>query len=90
MLIAVIQEAWIGGVSTRRVDDLVRRWGCRAPGSRRSPSCTKEIDEHVHAFLDRPLVGGWPYLWLDATHLNQREGGPIVAVAAIIAANTDG
>ena len=45
----------------------------------------KEIDERVHAFLDRPLAGEWPYLWLDATYLNQREGGRIVSVAAIIA-----
>jgi transposase-like protein len=46
----------------------------------------------VHAFLDRPPAGEWPYLWLDATYLKQREGGRIVSVAAIIAvaANTDG
>jgi len=52
----------------------------------------KEIDERVHAFLDRPLAGEWPYLWLDATYLKQREGGRIVSVAAIIAvaANSDG
>jgi transposase-like protein len=52
----------------------------------------KEIDERVHAFLDRPLAGEWPYLWLDATYLKQREGGRIVSVAAIIAmaVNTDG
>src|SRR5690242_20384551 len=52
----------------------------------------KEIDERVHAFLDRPLAGEWPYLWLDATYLKQREGGRIVSVAAIIAvaANNDG
>jgi transposase-like protein len=52
----------------------------------------KEIGERVHAFLDRPLAGEWPYLWLDATCLKQREGGRIVSVAAIIAvaANPDG
>ena len=52
----------------------------------------KDIDERVHAFLDGPLVGEWPYLWLDATYLKQREGGRIVSVAAIIAmaVNTDG
>ena len=52
----------------------------------------KEIDERVHAFLDRPLAGEWPYLWLDATYLKQREGGRIVPAAAIIAVavNTDG
>jgi len=52
----------------------------------------KEIDERVLAFLERPLEGEWPYLWLDATYLKQREGGRIVSVAAIIAVavNTDG
>ena len=62
-----------------------------------SPSCMpgrlcKDIDDRVNAFLDRPLVGDWPYLWRDATYLKQREGGRIVSVAAIIAvaANTDG
>jgi transposase-like protein len=52
----------------------------------------KDIDERVGAFLDRPLVGEWPSLWLDATYLKPREGGRIVSVAAIIAvaANTEG
>jgi putative transposase len=52
----------------------------------------KEIDERVNAFLDRPLAGEWPYLWLDATYPKQREGGRIVPVAAIIAVavNTEG
>jgi putative transposase len=52
----------------------------------------KEIDERVGAFLDRPLSGEWPYLWLDATYLRQREGGRIVSVAAIVAvaANAEG
>jgi transposase-like protein len=52
----------------------------------------KDIDDRVGAFLDRPLGGEWPYLWLDATYLKQREGGRIVSVAAIIAvaANTEG
>jgi hypothetical protein len=59
--------------------------------SRVSKLC-KDIDERVNAFLDRPLTGEWPYLWLDATYLKQRESGRIVSVAAIIAvaANTDG
>ena len=52
----------------------------------------RDIDERVNAFLDRPLTGDWPYLWLDATYLKQREGGRIVSVAAIVAVavNTDG
>jgi putative transposase len=67
-LVAVIQEAWIGGVSTRRIGD------------------------RVNAFPERLLTGDWPYLWLDATYIQQREGGRIVSVAAIIAvaANTAG
>jgi transposase-like protein len=66
------------------------RPACRHSKSQVSKLC-KEIDE-VHAFLDRPLAGEWPPLWLDATYLKQREGGRIVSVAAIIAvaANTDG
>jgi putative transposase len=84
-LVTVIQEAWIGGVSTRRVDDLVQAMGlCGISKSQVSKLC-KDIDERVNAFLDRPLTGEWPYLWLDATYLKQREGGRIVSVAAIIA-----
>ena len=91
-LIAVIQEAWIGGVSTRRVDDLVQAMGLTGISKSQVSKLCKDIDERVHAFLDRPLSGEWPYLWLDATYLKQREGGRIVSVAAIIAvaANTDG
>src|SRR5467141_3838729 len=91
-LVTVIQEAWIGGVSTRRVDDLVQAMGLSGISKSQVSKLCKEIDERVHAFLDRPLAGEWPYLWLDATYLKQREGGRIVAVAAIIAvaANTEG
>ncbi len=91
-LIAVIQEAWIGGVSTRRVDELVQAMGLSGISKSQVSKLCKEIDERVNAFLDRPLAGDWPYLWLDATYLKQREGGRIVSVAAIIAVavNTDG
>src|SRR5690348_2062864 len=91
-LVAVIQEAWIGGVSTRRVDDLVQAMGLSGIGKSQVSKLCKDIDERVHAFLDRPLLGEWPYLWLDATCLKQREGGRIVSVAAIIAVavTTDG
>src|SRR6202049_1474254 len=91
-LIAVIQEAWIGGVSTRRVDDLVQAMGLSGISKSSVSKLCKDIDDRVGAFLDRPLVGDWPYLWLDATYLKQREGGRIVTVAAIIAvaANTEG
>src|ERR1700731_4243430 len=91
-LVAVIQEAWIGGVSTRRVDDLVQAMGLAGISKSTVSKLCKDIDDRVHAFLDRPLAGEWPYLWLDATYLKQREGGRIVSVAAIIAVavNTEG
>jgi putative transposase len=91
-LVAVIQEAWVGGVSTRRVDDLVQAMGLAGISKSTVSKLCKDIDDRVNAFLDRPLVGDWPYLWLDATYLKQREGGRIVSVAAIIAvaANTEG
>jgi putative transposase len=88
-LVAVIQEAWIGGVSTRRVDDLVQAMGLGGIGKSTVSKLCKEIDERVNAFLDRPLEGEWPYLWLDATYLKVREGGRIVPVAAIIAVAVD-
>ena len=82
---AVIQEAWVSGVSTRRVDELVQAMGLSGISKSTVSKLCKDIDERVGAFLDRPLVGEWPYLWLDATYLKQREGGRIVSVAAIIA-----
>jgi putative transposase len=88
-LVAVIQEAWIGGVSTRRVDDLVQAMGLSGISKSTVSKLCKDIDERVNAFLGRPLEGEWPYLWLDATYLKVREGGRIVSVAAIIAVAVD-
>src|SRR3954454_22441572 len=88
-LVAVIQEAWIGGVSTRRVDELAQAMGLSGINKSQVSKLCKEIDERVNAFLERPLSGEWPYLWLDATYLKQREGGRIVSVAAIIAVAVD-
>ena len=89
---AVIQEAWIGGVSTRRVDDPVQAMGLSGISKSQVSRLCREIDERVNAFLERPLEGEWPYLWLDATYLKVRDGGRIVSVAAIIAVavGTDG
>jgi transposase-like protein len=91
-LVAVIQEAWIAGVSTRKVDELVQAMGMSGISKSSVSKLCREIDERVQAFLERPLDGEWPYLWLDATYLKVREGGRIVSVAAIIAVavNTDG
>jgi putative transposase len=91
-LVAVIQEAWIAGVSTRRVDELVQAMGLAGISKSQVSKLCKEIDERVGAFLERPLEGEWPYLWLDATYLKVRQGGRFVSVAVIIATavNTDG
>jgi putative transposase len=88
-LVAVIQEAWIGGVSTRRVDELVQAMGPSGIGKSTVSKLCKDIDERVTSFLERPLEGEWPYLWLDATYLKVREGGRIVSAAAIIAVAVD-
>jgi transposase-like protein len=84
-LVAVIQEAWIGGVSTRRVDELVQAMGLSGISKSTVSKLCKDIDERVNGFLERPLEGEWPYLWLAATYLKVREGGRIVSMAAIIA-----
>ena len=88
-LVAVIQEAWIAGVSTRRVDELVQAMGMSGISKSSASKLCKDIDERVNAFLKRPLDGEWPYLWLDATYLKVREGGRIVSVAATIAVAFD-
>jgi putative transposase len=91
-LVAVIQEAWIAGVSTRRVDDLVQAMGLSGISKSSVSKLCKDIDERVTGFLQRPLTGDWPYLWLDATYLKVREGGRVVSVAVIVAVavTTDG
>lgn len=91
-LAAVIQEAYVHGVSTRSVDDLVRAMGGTGISKSQVSRLCAEIDERVGAFLNRPLEGHWPYLWLDATYLKAREGGRIVNQAVIVAVgvNSDG
>ena len=91
-LTAVIQEAYIQGVSTRSVDDLVKAMGMSGISKSQVSRLCEEIDDRVKAFLDRPIEGEWPYLWIDATYLKVRRGGRIVSVAVIIAVgvNTDG
>jgi putative transposase len=91
-LTAVIQEAYIHGISTRAVDDLVQAMGMSGISKSQVSRLCEEIDGRVNAFLDRPIEGDWPYLWIDATYIKVRQNGRIVSVAAIIAtgANTDG
>ena len=91
-LTAVIQEAYIQGISTRSVDDLVKAMGMSGISKSQVSRLCEEIDVKVKAFLDRPIEGEWPYIWIDATYLKVRRGGRVVSVAAIIAVgvNTDG
>jgi transposase-like protein len=91
-LTAVIQEAYVQGISTRSVDDLVKAMGAGGVSKSQVSRLCAEIDERVNAFLERPIEGEWPYLWIDATYIKCREGGRILSTAVIIAVavNTDG
>ncbi|MHC2440322.1 transposase-like protein [Bradyrhizobium sp. USDA 4451] len=75
-LTAVVQEAYVQGVSTRSVDDLLQAMGmsgiCKSQVSR----LCAEIDDKAKAFLGRPIEGDWPYLWIDATYVKVRQQGP--------------
>jgi putative transposase len=66
-LTAVIQEAYVHGVSTRSVDDLVKAMGASGVSKSQVSRLVEEIDGRVNAFLGRPIEGEWPYLWIDAT-----------------------
>ena len=91
-LTAVIQEAYIQGISTRSVDDLVKALGMEGISKSQVSRLCAEIDERVHTFLNRPIEGEWPYIWLDATYVKARRDHHIVSVAVIVAVgvNTDG
>ena len=91
-LTAVIQEAYVQGISTRSVDELVKAMGMSGISKSQVSRLCEEIDGKVKAFLDRPIEGDWPYLWLDATYVKVRQDGRIVSVAVIVAVgvNSDG
>jgi putative transposase len=83
-LLAVIQQAYVCGVSTRRVDQLVESLGLRVSKSEVSRICGL-LDEHVEAFRTRPLEGRYPYVFLDAKVEKVRDGGRVVNKALVIA-----
>ena len=91
-LTAVVQEAYVQGLSTRSVDDLVRAMGMEGISKSQVSRLCGEIDERVQTFLGRPIEGDWPYVWLDATYVKARRDHHIVSVAVIVAVgvNTDG
>ena len=89
-LTAVVQEAYVQGVSTRSVDDLVQAMGMSGISKSQVSRLCGEIDDKVKAFLGRPIEGDWPYLWIDATYVKVRQNGRIVSVAVIVAVGVNG
>src|SRR5260370_12733955 len=89
-LAAVIQEAYIQGVSTRSVDELVRAMGMTGISKSQVSRLCGEIDDKVAAFLNRPLEGEWPYLWLDSTSATGCDQGRLVSGSVTLAASVNG
>jgi putative transposase len=84
-LVAVVQEAYVHGVSTRRVEDLVQALGITGLSKSAVSRLCAELDAEVARFRTRPLVGTYPYVWLDATYLKVRQDGRVVSMAVVIA-----
>src|ERR687886_667340 len=83
-LVAVVQQAYVCGVSTRRVDQLVESLGLRISKSEVSRIC-QALDEHVDAFRTRPLEGRYPYLFVDAKVEKVRDGGRVARKCVVVA-----
>ncbi len=84
-IVAVVLEAYINGVSTRKVDRLVEQLGVGGMGKDRVSALCKGLDEQVEAFPQRPLEGDYPHLWLDAKHVKVRSHGHVRSKALVIA-----
>lgn len=90
--VSIIQEAYVHGVSTRKVEDLVQAMGVENLSKSEVSRICEALDEQVDAFRNRELTRRYPYLWLDATHLKVREGGRVTSNAVVVAyaLNDDG
>jgi putative transposase len=86
-LLAAIQAAYVEGVSTRKVDELVQALGLTGADKSRVSRICRELDESVAAFRQRPFEAAYRYLWLDALYLKVRQNGRIVHMAEVIAIN---
>ena len=84
-LVAVVQEACVQGVSTRRVDDLVQALGMHGLSKSQVSRLCAELDAEVERFRTRRLEGPYPYVWLDATFLKVRGHGRVASMAVVIA-----
>jgi putative transposase len=87
---AVVQEAYVQGVSTRRVDELVQALGRTGISKSQGSRLCLALDEEVERFRARPLAGPYPYVWLDATYLKVRQDGRVVSMAVVIAIGVNG
>ncbi len=84
-LVAVVQEAYVQGVSTRRVDELVKSLGMTGISKSQVSRICAELDEEVERFRNRPLEGKYLYVWLDATFVKARQQGRVVSQAVVVA-----
>lgn len=84
-LVGVVMEAYVNGVSTRKVDKLVKELGLEGIDKSSVSRINKGLDERVAEFSERPLESEYPYLWLDATFPKVREGGRVQSTALVIA-----
>jgi putative transposase len=84
-IVSVVMEAYVNGVSTRKVDRLVEQLGIHGMSKDRVSALCRSLDERVTAFRERPLEGAFPYLWLDAKHLKVRDRGSVRSKALVIA-----
>jgi putative transposase len=89
-LSAVVQEAYVHGISTRKVDELVKALGMTGISKSRVSELCEQLDEEVECFRNRPLEGPYPYVWLDATYLKARQDGRVVSTAVVIAVGVKG
>jgi transposase-like protein len=89
-LVAVVREAYVQGVSTRKVDDLVKALGLDGISKSQVSRLCQSLDEEVERFRSRPLEGEYPYVWLDATFVKARDGGRVVSQAVVIAIGVNG
>ncbi|MCA1838447.1 MAG: IS256 family transposase, partial [Actinobacteria bacterium] len=89
-LSVVVQEAYVHGVSTRKVDELVKALGMEGISKSRVSELCEELDEQVERFRNRPLEGSHPYVWIDATYVKARQDGRVVSMAVVIAVGVNG
>jgi putative transposase len=84
-IVSVVLEAYVNGVSTRKVDRLVEQLGIDGMTKDRVSAMCRALDERVEAFRQRPLEGAYPYLWVDAKQVKVRDHGRVVSKAVVVA-----